>query len=221
MPIASRELRERAVAAYKTGAFTLQRLADAYRVHYKTIQNWLKADANGETQTPKHRGCRSRIFSKDEEIRLIEMICNDPSITLEKIKLEFNKNCHLSVIHRTLLRIGITYKKTLRASEQELEDIKMAREEWNQWASRCNYKSLVFIDESSAKTNMCQLYGRSLRGERCHGSTSGSWSTTTMLSSIRLNGDTECLVFDDAVDKKCSPPIWKKCCSLNCSPKIL
>lgn len=49
---------------------------------------------------------------------------------------------------------------------------------------------------------MCPLRGRSLRGERCHGLAPGSWKTTTMLSSIRLNGHTECLVFDGAVDKR-------------------
>jgi transposase len=203
MPIASKELRERAVAAYKTGAFTQQQLADAYRVHYKTIQNWLKADAKGEPQAPKPRGCRQRIFTKDEEVELLKIIRDEPSITLEKIKLKFHKTCNVSVVHRTLLKLGMTYKKkTLRASEQEREDIKHAREEWKQWALECAKGSLVFIDESSAKTNMCPLYGRSLRGKRCYGSAPGSWHTTTMLSSLRLNGDTECLVFDGAVDKK-------------------
>lgn len=53
MTIASKELRIKAVEAYKTGKFTQQQLADAYCVHYKTIQNWLKADANNEEQVPK------------------------------------------------------------------------------------------------------------------------------------------------------------------------
>lgn len=48
---------------------------------------------------------------------------------------------------------------------------------------------------------MCPLYGRSTRGQRCHASAPGYWKTTTMLASIRLNGQTECLVFDGAVDK--------------------
>jgi transposase len=111
MAIASKELRSKAVEAYKTGAFTQQQLAYAYRVHYKTIQNWLKADANGEGQTPKQRGCRPRIFSKDEETELISLIYDRPSITLEEIKLKFNKTCSTSVVHRTLLRLKITYKK--------------------------------------------------------------------------------------------------------------
>jgi transposase len=62
-------------------------------------------------------------------------------------------------------------------------------------------KRLVFIDESSAKTNMCKLYGRSGRGTRCYDSTPASWSTTTMISSIRLDGSTECVVFDGAIDR--------------------
>ena len=49
---------------------------------------------------------------------------------------------------------------------------------------------------------MCQLRGRSVRGKRCHGSASVSWHTTTMLSSLRLKGSTECVVFEGAIDKK-------------------
>ena len=49
---------------------------------------------------------------------------------------------------------------------------------------------------------MCPLRGRSPRGERCYDSTPGSWHTTTMLSSLRLIGEPECVVFEGAVDKK-------------------
>ena len=111
MSIASQELRARAVEAYKTGAFTQQQLADAYRVHYKTIQNWVKTDARGEPQVPRPRGCRPRIFSQEEEAELLALIRDDPSATLEKIKSKFHKTCNVSVIHRTLIKLGITYKK--------------------------------------------------------------------------------------------------------------
>lgn len=111
MTIATKDTRFRAVEAYKTGAFTQQQLADAYCVHYKTIQNWLKVDAAGEEQVPKQRGHRMRIFSDDEEIELISLIRDNPSITLEAIKTRFNKTCNTSVVYRTLLRLEITYKK--------------------------------------------------------------------------------------------------------------
>ena len=61
----------------------------------------------------------------------------------------------------------------------------------------------VFLDESSAKTNMTRLYGRAPLGQRCHFSTPhGHWSTTTLLSAIRCTGVIEdaSVVFDGATD---------------------
>lgn len=48
---------------------------------------------------------------------------------------------------------------------------------------------------------MTRLRGRSPGGTRCHGSAPcGHWKSVTMLSSIRLDGTTECIVVDGAVD---------------------
>jgi len=61
----------------------------------------------------------------------------------------------------------------------------------------------VFLDETGAKTNMTRLYGRSLRGNRCHDSApNGQWETVTILSSLRLDGSTESVVFTGAVDRE-------------------
>jgi len=58
---------------------------------------------------------------------------------------------------------------------------------------------LVFIDEAGAKTNMTRLYGRSAKGARvCDYAPHGHWCTTTMISSIRLNGETTCMAVDAA-----------------------
>lgn len=58
---------------------------------------------------------------------------------------------------------------------------------------------LVFIDESGAKTNMTRLYGRAMAGQRAIDNTpSGHWCTTTMISSVRLDGSTACMVVDGA-----------------------
>jgi len=49
---------------------------------------------------------------------------------------------------------------------------------------------------------MTRLRGRSRAGTRCHASAPcGHWKTLTMLSSIRLDGSTECIVTDGAMDK--------------------
>lgn len=61
---------------------------------------------------------------------------------------------------------------------------------------------LVFIDESGAKTNMTRLYGRAKGGLRMvDDAPFGHWHTTTMISSLRMDGSTACMVVDGATDK--------------------
>jgi len=62
---------------------------------------------------------------------------------------------------------------------------------------------LVFVDESGAKTNMTRLYGRAMAGQRAVDDIpSGHWCTTTMISSVRLDGSTACMVVDGATNKE-------------------
>lgn len=50
---------------------------------------------------------------------------------------------------------------------------------------------------------MTRLYGRALHGKRCYDSApNGHWKSVTVLSSIRLNGTTESIVFEGAIDRK-------------------
>ena len=94
-------------------------------------------------------------------------------------------------------------KKTLKASEQKREDIANSRDEWQKFQEAVDARRLVFLDESGLKTNMTRLYGRARNGNRCLDSAPcGHWETVTILSSIRLDGRTESLVFEGAVDRK-------------------
>ncbi len=53
----------------------------------------------------------------------------------------------------------------------------------------------------AAKTNMTRLRGRAPRGQRLRAKCPhGHWRTTTMLSSIRLDGSTACLTIEAATD---------------------
>jgi transposase len=61
---------------------------------------------------------------------------------------------------------------------------------------------LIFLDESGAKTNMTRLRARVKGGARAYDWTpSGHWSTTTMISSLRLDGQTAAMVLDGATDR--------------------
>lgn len=60
---------------------------------------------------------------------------------------------------------------------------------------------LVFLDESGAKTDLTRLYGRALGGARVVDSAPhGHWCTTTMLSSIRLDGSMAAMVVEGPTD---------------------
>jgi transposase len=64
-------------------------------------------------------------------------------------------------------------------------------------------ESLVFLDESGARTNMTRLYGRSMCGERCHfAAPHGHWQTMTMISALRCTGviPEATMVFDGPTD---------------------
>ena len=99
--------------------------------------------------------------------------------------------------------MDIDIKKTLRASEQEREDVLKKREKWREFQQSVLPQKLVFLDETGAKTNMTRLYGRALNGERCFDhAPDGRWERTTILSAVRVSGETCSMVFDGALDGK-------------------
>jgi transposase len=72
-----------------------------------------------------------------------------------------------------------------------------ARAEWKAGQRQLDLDRLVFIDEAGAKTNMTRLYGRAEKGERVVDlAPHGHWCTTTMISSVRLDGSTACMAVD-------------------------
>lgn len=92
-------------------------------------------------------------------------------------------------------------KKSLRPAEQDRPDVKTQRDGWRGKTAAVDLRRLVFLDESGAKTNMTRLYGRCFDGQRVADATPhGHWCSTTMLSSIRLDGTTAAMVIEGATD---------------------
>jgi len=71
------------------------------------------------------------------------------------------------------------------------------RKRWTGSQKRFDVNRLVFIDESSAKTNMTRLRGRALAGHRVRDRVPhGHWNSTTLLGSLRRDGSTTCLMIE-------------------------
>jgi len=63
--------------------------------------------------------------------------------------------------------------------------VKQKRERWREDLAWKDPRRFVFLDESSAKTNMTRLYGRASVGQRVHDSVpTATWHTTTMLAAV-------------------------------------
>jgi transposase len=76
------------------------------------------------------------------------------------------------------------------------------RAQWQAEQGAMEAERLVFLDEAGAKTNMTRLRARVKGGARAHEATpAGHWSTTTMISSLRLDGQTACMTLPGATDR--------------------
>ncbi len=76
-----------------------------------------------------------------------------------------------------------------------------ARRAWRRRQGGLDPARLIFLDESGAKTNMTRLRGRAHRSQRVHAKAPhGHWKTTTMISSIRVDGSSACMTIDGATD---------------------
>lgn len=76
-----------------------------------------------------------------------------------------------------------------------------ARESWRNEQAKLDPASLVFIDETWAKTNMAPLRGRCRRGQRLIGKVPfGRWTTTTFVAALRHNGVTAPFVIEGAIN---------------------
>ena len=75
------------------------------------------------------------------------------------------------------------------------------RGRWRRRVGQVSKDRLVFLDESGAKTNMKRLYGWSIKGSRLVDSMPGGhWTTTTMISAIRLSGVATAMVTEGPTD---------------------
>ena len=76
-------------------------------------------------------------------------------------------------------------KKTVLACEQDRPDVARRRRWWHRLQPRLAPERLVFIDETSTKTNMTRTHGWWRRGEPLKAKVPhGHWRTTTFLAAL-------------------------------------
>ena len=81
-------------------------------------------------------------------------------------------------------------------------DVAQKREEWTEQLPDYDKNKLVFLDESGINTDLTRIYGRSAGGNRCVDKAPlNTPKNTTVLSSIRLNGETAYTTYQGGTNK--------------------
>jgi transposase len=75
------------------------------------------------------------------------------------------------------------------------------RDAFIQWLAEHDYRRLVFLDETGAKTNMTRAYGRARKGERLKDYVpNGHWNTTTLVAALTWEAAIAPMILDGPMD---------------------
>jgi transposase len=198
----SEDLRQRILQAYDEGIL----VEDIY-VLYKVSRSWVYSLIQQRRETGTHaprkqrHGPTKKLAPYEKEVR--QLVAEPPDATLVELCEMLSE--HVSVSTTTLCdflyHLKITWKKTLRSSEQQRPDVAAQREEWKKLQEVLDIRKLVFTDETWVKTNMTPLDGWAEIGQRWRDSVPhGHWKTTTFLGAFRCSGLTAPMVIDGAMN---------------------
>lgn len=92
-------------------------------------------------------------------------------------------------------------KKSQHAAEQNRKDVARARRDWIACQEQFDPKRLVFLDETSLKTNLTRLRGWAFGGERLvEAVPAGHWETSTLVQAIDIEGTRAAMILDGAMN---------------------
>jgi transposase len=216
----SGDIRQRLIAEVESGA-SRRAAAEEFAVSASTAIIWVKCFRETGRCAAKSRGGSISPLEEHADF-LLSLIEKEPDLTLDEIVLTMRRHRILgsrTAVWRFFKRHKITFKKSLRAAEQERADVARARRRWMREQGMFDPAHLVFIDETAANTKMVRLSGRCPRGERLIGRVpQGHWKTITFVGALRRNGmDAPCTVDGSmntakflAYIKQCLAPTLKR-----------
>ncbi len=111
MSIASGEVRERAIEAYRLGKGTQGEVAEMFGVCVRTFERWWQAYRREGRFAPLARGHNPPALDEQAMERLDGLLEAQPDLTLEQLHEELGCSCSLVTIHNSIKRLGWRYKK--------------------------------------------------------------------------------------------------------------
>jgi len=200
----SLDLRERVAAAVDGKQGSQRAIARRFGVSLSFVVRLLQhRRETGGLEPTVHHAHRPYALDAQARLKLRELVRKHPDATLEQYVEMGGFDCDPSTIWRTLRRMGLTRKKkTRRASERDRPDVRAKRTRFRGEARMMDAKRLYFLDETSLTTTMTTAYGWAPRGERVVESVPTSWTATTLISAIGLDGVAASMALPGALDER-------------------
>ena len=219
----SSDMRGRVIARVESGG-SRREAAEHYDVSASAAVIWVKCFHETGRCAAKLRGGSISPLEKHAAF-LLALIDAQPDLTLDEVVSVMRRqriSGSRTAVWRFFHRHKITFKKSLRAAEQERADVARARRRWMREQGMLDPSRLVFIDETSANTKMVRLNGRCRRGERLVGRVpQGHWKTITYVAALRRNGMTASRTVDGSMTGKkfwpMSNSVWPRRCGARIS----
>ena len=109
MKVQPKEIRQAAVSAYNKGQ-TAKTLSELFGATLRTIQRWVRQAKDGQIAA-RPTGHRRRALAIADEKKLEEILNEKPDATLVELCQIAGLTCHPATVHRTLARMGYSFKK--------------------------------------------------------------------------------------------------------------
>ena len=182
----SGDMRQRVIAEVESGT-SRRAAAEEFAVSASTAIIWVKCFRETGRCAAQPRGGSISPLEEYADF-LLGLIEKQPDLTLDEAVLAKRKHKisgSRTAVWRLFKRHKITFKKSVRAAEQERADVARARRRWMREQGIFDPARLVFIDETAANTKMLRLYGRCRRGERLiDRAPQGRWKTITFVAQV-------------------------------------
>ena len=202
------ELRSRVVAFVEEG-HGHREAARHFRVSPKFVNDMviLKRESGGLVPQRQGHSGDGKLAPYADWVR--DRLVAKADLTLDEISAEL-ASVHGVTVHRAsvgkwLHRLGLSHKKTLLASEQLRPDVAEARRNWvedRQPVMANMLEMLVFIDETSLRTNLVKTTGWAPVGTRLvDHAPFGHWHTQTFIAGLSSDGLVAPWVLDGAMNR--------------------
>lgn len=167
-------------------------IAECFSVNTSTVYRLEKQmRETGSVKTMTSQRGRKHALTPEDIQNIDRVVQQEPDITIDEIIDKLGLHVCNETVRKAVIKLGYSYKKkSLHASEQERPRCQGKTQKLEKHMSQKDINHLVFLDESGVNINMTRHYARAWKNRRAVDKTPlNTPCNTTVLSSIRLNGD--------------------------------